>query len=257
MLISTIVRVQLGEVTIQGEAQVPSQPVDLQTMLPAFRAIADGLVNIAIGATAKQNRPISCRKSCAACCRMAVPVSEPEAYRLRAVVEAMPEPRRSTIRARFASGMDFFRDTGVLEDMFQRVRGDEAARKAIAGINAYHARGVACPFLEDESCTIYEERPLACREFLVTSPAENCASIEGDGVQRLPVLARPGDALILIASNPNETRVAVLPMIQILEWTEENPDHGARHGGPEWMGLFAEMLQTKANNTIENGLGGD
>jgi Fe-S-cluster containining protein len=32
-----------------------------------------------------------------------------------------------------------------------------------------------CPFLEDESCSIHPDRPLVCREYLVTSPAELCA----------------------------------------------------------------------------------
>jgi hypothetical protein len=33
----------------------------------------------------------------------------------------------------------------------------------------YFLQGVACPFLEAESCGIHPDRPLACREYLVTS----------------------------------------------------------------------------------------
>lgn len=35
--------------------------------------------------------------------------------------------------------------------------------------------GVACPFLEKESCSIHRDRPLVCREYLVTSPPAACA----------------------------------------------------------------------------------
>ena len=38
----------------------------------------------------------------------------------------------------------------------------------------YFKHGIACPFLEDESCSIHPDRPMACREYLVSSPAENC-----------------------------------------------------------------------------------
>ncbi len=39
----------------------------------------------------------------------------------------------------------------------------------------YFHLGIACPFLEDESCSIHADRPISCREYLVTSPAVNCA----------------------------------------------------------------------------------
>jgi len=41
-----------------------------------------------------------------------------------------------------------------------------------------------------------------------------------------------------------------MPMIQILEWTSEHPGQGEANMGPEWMSLFAQTLQTRANNII-------
>ena len=41
----------------------------------------------------------------------------------------------------------------------------------------YFKPQIPCPFLEDESCSIYAERPFVCREYLVTSPAENCTTL--------------------------------------------------------------------------------
>ena len=34
----------------------------------------------------------------------------------------------------------------------------------------YFQLGIPCPFLEEESCSIYHDRPITCREYLVTSP---------------------------------------------------------------------------------------
>ena len=47
--------------------------------------------------------------------------------------------------------------------------------------------GVPCPFLEDESCSIHPERPLVCREYLVTSPAALCAGPTQEGVTPVAV----------------------------------------------------------------------
>ena len=46
---------------------------------------------------------------------------------------------------------------------------------------------LACPFLEDDACSIYAERPSACREYLVSSPKELCARPLTEPVQAVPI----------------------------------------------------------------------
>ena len=41
---------------------------------------------------------------------------------------------------------------------------------ALADIRRYRALALACPFLVDEACGVYAERPFVCRRYLVTSP---------------------------------------------------------------------------------------
>jgi hypothetical protein len=54
----------------------------------------------------------------------------------------------------------------------------------------YFEPAIACPFLEDESCSIHPDRPLACREYLVSSPASACAHPSPESIERvdLPLL---------------------------------------------------------------------
>ena len=252
MRIPMSIELKMGESLIQLEKEVPAWPADLQGLLPVFRSITDDLVNIAVGQASADNKTISCKAGCGACCRMAVPVAEPEAFRLRDVVDAMPEPRRSRVQARFAEAMDVFRDTGLLQDMFQSPRTEEDITKIMADLHAYYAKGQACPFLEEESCSIYEERPLICRQFLVTSPAKNCSNIKGEGVERLPVPARPSRVLIALASQQKESREAVLPLIQVLEWTSENRDLSEERFAPEWVAEFGAGLQAKVDEALES-----
>ena len=42
----------------------------------------------------------------------------------------------------------------------------------------YFAAGIPCPFLEEERCGVYDERPVVCREYAVTSPPELCERLE-------------------------------------------------------------------------------
>jgi len=253
MKIPMSIQLKQGETLIQLETEVPAWPADLQGLLPIFRSLTDKLVTIAIDAAATENKAISCKTGCTACCYMAVPVSEPEAYRLRDVVDAMPEPQRSAVQARFAAAMDVFRNSGLIQDMFQRPRTEEDIPKFMAGLHAYFAKWHPCPFLENDRCSIYEERPLICREFMVSSPPENCSNIQGEGVERLVVPSRPSRALAMIASQQHESRDAVLPLIQILEWTSENRDLSEELFAPEWVAQFGAALQTKANESLQTG----
>jgi Fe-S-cluster containining protein len=252
MKIPMSIQIKQGESLIQIETEAFPFPADLQDLLPVFRSITDDLVNIAIHEAATENKAISCKPGCTACCYMAVPVSEPEAYRLRALVDGMPEEQRSAVQARFSAAMDLFRNTGLLEELFQSPLTEDDIPKKMANLNAYYAKWQPCPFLENDKCSIYAERPLICREFMVSSPPENCSNIEGEGVERLLVPSRPARALIAITSHRKESGEAVLPLIQILEWTSETQDPLEVSFGPEWVALFGSALQAKTDESMKH-----
>ena len=59
----------------------------------------------AVVAAAEAGKAISCHKGCGACCRQLVPISRTEGERLVTLVDAMPEPRRAAVLARFADAL--------------------------------------------------------------------------------------------------------------------------------------------------------
>jgi hypothetical protein len=61
---------------------------------------------------------------------------------------------------------------------------DEGLSEWYAGLN------LACPFLSDRACTIYSQRPMACREFLVAGDPTACAA----------GMAEPIDSSVSVAS---------------------------------------------------------
>jgi Fe-S-cluster containining protein len=253
MMIPTCVRLHLGGNPVDFEVETAMNPVTIEATLPAFRKMADQLVQIGVESAKKQGKHVTCASGCGACCRRAVPIAFPEAHRLRELVDAMPEPRRSDARARFAQAMDIFRNSAVFEDILRRIRTEEDRTRYAAALEAYYARKVACPFLEGENCSIYEERPLSCREHLVTSPPQNCANPDSAGVERLPLLARPSDALILACADEAaaDSPIPAILLVQLLEWTDQNPPGGELRIGPEWLGPYCEQLVTAASNPLQ------
>jgi Fe-S-cluster containining protein len=118
---------------------------------------------------------VRCRRGCAHCCRIRVDVTADEADLLAELVRA---GRAHPDRAR----LDLQRDWSTPE--------------------AFHGRPRAeadCVFLgEDGACTVYEDRPSACRALLVASDPVFCR--EADQATRVLAIINPHLELVVSAA---------------------------------------------------------
>lgn len=198
------------------EFDLPEGRVRPAGLLPVLRQFSDAMVEAAESAAAE---PISCTKGCGACCRQLVPIREMEARRLAAFVRSLPEPRRSTILERFAAAAHRLEAAGMRERLDGRGALDQSGRLALK--LDYFALAIACPFLEDESCGIYEERPMICREHLVTTPAAWCADPRAGAIRTLPIRRADTAAAKL---EEREGGPAWVPLIELLDWVDAHPE---------------------------------
>src|SRR4029077_17376339 len=73
---------------------VPTGFIPITAIVPVTRRLGDEAAQLEIQQATAAGQTISCRKGCAACCRMLVPVSAPEAVALREYVEQLSTDRR-------------------------------------------------------------------------------------------------------------------------------------------------------------------
>jgi Fe-S-cluster containining protein len=179
---------KLGAHRLQLSVSVPAGPTRLDDMLPLLQILSNELVDMAEREAADRGTPVSCRRGCGACCRQLVPVSPVEARQIARLVERLPLERQQVIRARFAQARQRLEAVGMWQQLQNRATWPESA-VAEVGL-AYFRLGIPCPFLEDESCSIHPQRPLTCREYLVTSPAEHCADPSTGQIQWVPLPAK-------------------------------------------------------------------
>lgn len=216
-------RLTVGELRVAHPITVPSESVAAVDIVPALQ----GLVNAVVSA-AEAGKAISCRKGCGACCRQLVPVSRTEGERLLDLVAAMPAERRILLERRFAEAETALTEAGLAERDGRTDRDYSLA---------YFARRVACPFLEDESCSIHIERPLVCREYLVTSPAELCAGPAQEGVTPVAV------PKVSMAARPlQDESDGWFPLALLVRWGRTRPPHSTRRPGTEWVQRFLRAL---------------
>ncbi|MBI5499064.1 MAG: YkgJ family cysteine cluster protein [Deltaproteobacteria bacterium] len=202
----------------------------LVELLPAAREISRQVAAVATDRETARGRSVSCRPGCAHCCRQLVPVAPIEALALAKQVGALAPARGQAVRLRFAEAVARMEELGILD------RSAPPGRLALQSVASpgtaawedvsrrYFAAGVACPFLDAELCGIYDERPVACREYAVTTPPALCERLD----PRLEAVPRPihtvealAGAGAAVAGLPG----AAVPLALALEWA------GAQRGG--------------------------
>ncbi len=216
------VGVTLGDGRVEEHVPVPEAPARPKDLVRTAQVLTDALVQRAVNST---RDAISCRKGCGACCRQVVPVSQPEARHIADVIEQLPTERRTIIRERFAAAQHSLSKTDLPHRLHQADALSDEQRQQLA-VDYFH-QGIACPFLEDESCSIYEQRPLACREYLVTTPAQNCAVPTVEPVVRIKIPGRMSVALGQLEPTTPERRVWWMPLIEAPAWAQQHPEEPA------------------------------
>jgi Fe-S-cluster containining protein len=184
----------------------------LRSLLPGLRLIADDLAVTAAEDAAAAGSPVSCRKGCGACCRQVAPVLPIEVPALAQALRAMGDEQRSVVveRARTARRQAEAAGLGAALDACGGTT--IASRYRLAA--AWFSLGIDCPFLDDGACGIYAERPLGCREYLVTSDPTHCGSADPVNVQRVTLRGSASEAYkqaARTAGAPDPRRM--LPMV--------------------------------------------
>jgi len=241
-------RLTIGDLQIAHRLEVPSDKVPAATVVPALQGLVNAVVEAAEQQSATAGHLISCRKGCGACCRQLVPISTSEAERLIGLIDAMPGPRRAALTERFAAAGNILDRAELGQPLLDPSRRAGKSDRELS--TAYFALKVPCPFLEEESCSIHADRPLVCREYLVTSPAELCAGPAQEGVTPVPVPKVSAAARGLEESRPGiDVSNRWLPLSLLLAWSAARPRPAQRRivkqTGPEWVQRFVGRLGHK------------
>jgi Fe-S-cluster containining protein len=233
---------------VTDDYEVPAGRVRPRRLLPVVRALAETVVDRSIRRAESEGRTISCRAGCGACCRQLVPISRTEAHGIRELVESLPEPRRADVEARFSDARRRLEQVGLLERLLDPPS-DEEGRFALA--TDYFAAGIPCPFLEDESCSIHPERPVVCREYLVTSPAEHCAEPSPETVAPVHVSSAVSERIHRMEAPSPDARW--VPLALAPAWSAEHPEEPASRTAPELLGALLTPPKPKPERKRKGG----
>ncbi len=236
------VLIEFGDASIEANASVPAAVMRPADLLPILLRFTDAIVAVSAEGARCAGRRVSCGPGCGACCRQVVPISETEATYMAELVDAMPADRQARVRERFAEAL-----AGLGEPVLSVLRDSEnlktlESRRALHG--AYFGRRVACPFLEDESCSIHEHRPAACREYLVTSPLRNCRTPGPNTLEMVRLPVKPSQILYCFGDGIGNETTRWVPLVLALEWWEQRKQAPQKAwDGPQMFRNFIRQVE--------------
>ena len=221
---------------------VPTSFVPVTAILPLMRSLGEEVQELELAQVREAGHTVSCQKGCAACCRMLVPISVPEAFALANRVERLEQPERERLLTKLDLAQQQLARAGVLKQLSALADSpDPVSDEAIEPLNrAYYALRMPCPFLENEVCSIYDDRPAACRELAVTSPATDCQHMTRQSIRPVPVAVRISTALSLLWADLTTTTPRLIPLPLAVDWAKR---HQAEQQG-RWAGteLFEKAI---------------
>ena len=229
-----------GEVTTA--VGVPTSFVPITAIVPLMRRLGEEAQALEQRRLLEVGQTVSCQKGCAACCRMLVPISAPEAFALVHMIDRLEQSERTRLLAQFDLANQRLAKAGLLKQLTSLAESlDPVTDEAIEPLNrAYYALRMPCPFLDNDSCSIYEDRPAACRELAVTSPATDCENMTNEAIRPVPVAVRISTALSLLWADLTATAPRLIPLPLAVDWATRHQAEQTRR----WVGteLFEKAL---------------
>lgn len=243
-MVTVAVELTIGDRRMAANLSVPDRLMHLSELLPIVQRVSGAIVDSEVATTAAEGRQVSCQMGCAACCRQLVPITEIEARAIGRLVADMSEPRRGEIWARYAAVRARLDAAGLLERLGARYGWTTVEFKE--AVRHYFRQAIPCPFLEDECCSIYADRPLQCREYLVTSPAELCAQEDHAGIEIVDMPVRVSTALARLDRPESGSQyLRWVPLAMALEWADAHPDEPPPRAGAELVAELFNQLRSK------------
>ena len=215
------------ELDILGEAVnlrigITENKARLADIVPAARALSTKVALAVLAKLRKDGQSLPCRKGCSACCSYLIPLSVPEAFRLRQEVLAMP-PERS--RVILQSCLEKAKD--LLNEKLNKFDTNEFAERndqtQIAQLSKWYVGlDLTCPFLSDGLCNIYQQRPTACREHIVTDSALLCEAGLPEEPHMVPMPVSVIECLGQLTAELEQSEIEAVILPLALPWAQEN-----------------------------------
>jgi Fe-S-cluster containining protein len=177
-------------------------PVRICDFIPVAQCLCDKIVGVMLSEAQNLGWNVPCKKGCSSCCKNLVPLLAPEALWLSEEIHKLPKSEQKVLQR----SIEFARRKLLSvapphltePDMPQEIS------------DWYSSLNLVCPFLVENSCSIYKLRPLACREHIVAGKS-GCDKSHNQLIQP-PVSILEAFSQLCARFGENQTDAIILPV---------------------------------------------
>jgi Fe-S-cluster containining protein len=240
-------KLAVGNKELEATVSLPRAAIRPVDVLPILQSFDDAVMNVLVEEVQQQGKTVSCKAGCGACCRQLVPITDTEARYLAELVAEMPDDQRAHVEDRFRTALAELEKCGMLDRLRDASELSELESRRQLGMD-YFDSGIPCPLLENESCSIHSHRPLTCREYLVTSPPQNCSHPLPQQINRVAVPVMFSKVLSRFGDGVGRRPARWLPLVMALEWVANQGDSDQpRVPAPEMFNNFLRLIAASSD----------
>ncbi len=220
----------------------------LADIVPVARQISTKIALAVLKNLKQQDQTVPCCKGCSQCCYYLIPLSVPEAFSLRRQILHMNPARREFLVSRWLETASI-----VIEN--HRHSEQQTLTFTESGISQishwYSQLKLPCPFLSENLCTVYQIRPSACREHIVTGSSNLCGT---DTTKDFNVVKMPAsilEAMTQLTAQLEQSQPEAVMLPVALPWTQINLERDKRTWPAiEIIEKFADILQNMSPQNL-------
>jgi Fe-S-cluster containining protein len=198
-----------------------SEQITLKDLTGPARQLCDIVTQLAIEHQRLSGKPVTCFAGCMACCKYMVTVSLAEAIAINDMINNLPRQYRQTLLRdmtmagrKILSTCPSTNETCNIEDIHSSSRLVEYSRW-------YSQINLICPWIENKLCSQYSNRPLVCREFMVTSPSAKCNPNAPYGRTTVDLPIKMAEVLMAVCAKLTGTKPQAMFLPLVPAWCED------------------------------------
>jgi Fe-S-cluster containining protein len=225
--------------------------VTLADIVPLAHTVCTKITDIVVESIHTDGGCVPCGKGCSACCGpYLVSLSVPEALWLNEEISNASQLQRESMwQACLLAARRILSQKPPESFMHQPAETSPIDLNLIS--SWYESLELSCPFLHNGLCSIYDQRPLACREHFIKGFATACTGERGIAeVVQMPI--QMPNVLAQLAGELEGTSEEAVMLPLTLVWYEQNSQRAHR----SWPALmmvkrFLEIIQVMASESSE------
>jgi len=225
---------------IKSNVTVDTGPMRLAELVPSAIELTNILMQRAEKKQKDQGKTVSCKAGCGACCRQMVPLSAPEAFFVFDLLNSIQGEKKQVFVERFNQIAKRLEAQHLIELLLSESFDDD---KVYALAVDYFSWQIPCPFLINESCAIHSFRPVACREYSVTSAPQLCSTPFSGKVNKIPMPLPLSMPLARLTADLTSLDIKLIPLSLAPLWVQKHmPINQQTWPGLELFKAFIEHL---------------